>query len=114
MDMNSNSYKLLGVVMLVSALAITLKYFHIWGITETPVAWRGALLLVPIYTLGSGFLNSWKKGKKKKSIYLLQACLLCIVVMVATFYPPLWQYSFIFFVLILALQFFLMAKYRDK
>lgn len=112
--MEKKTSNILTVVLLVSVLAFILKFFYIWGITEKPVAWWGAFLLIPIYTTGTGFFTCWKKEKKKRALYLLQGCLFCIAVMVATFYPFLWQYSYIFFVLILALIFFLMARCKEK
>ncbi|WP_028581760.1 hypothetical protein [Desulfogranum japonicum] len=110
--MKGNTYTLIAVVLLVTALSFLLKNFVGWGITEKPIAWWGIFIAVPIYTTGAAFLVSWKKGKKKKALYLLQACLFCVLAMVGTFYPPFWGYSYIAFILVVALHFFLLAKVK--
>jgi hypothetical protein len=112
--MRRQSTGIVVVTLLATALALVVKQFPSWGLTEAPVAWWGVLLLVPVYVLGTGAMRARQNGRSRRAVHLLQAALFCGVVMIATFFPVLWRYIYIPFIVIVALHFFLLSRVRGE
>ncbi len=112
--MKKSSSGIVVVSLLVTVLALALKQFHAWGLTATPVAWWGIMLLVPIYITGTGAMRALNNGRRKRAVNLFQASLFTLVVMAAIFFPVLWKYIYIPFTLIVALYIYLLARIAEK
>ncbi len=111
--MRKNTTGIVVIALLVTALALVLKQFHSWGVTDSPVSWWGVMLLVPVYITAAGAMRAWRNGRRKKALHLSQAALFCLVVMIATFFPVLWKYIYIPFIVIVALHLFLLSQVRE-
>ena len=109
--MNNKTYLglLMGLVFLVTAMALAAAKMKLFGSGKAVDNWWAFFLLIPIGWFAIHAFRRWHEGARSKSRHLTRVALLIIPVFAASLYPSIWKTIYIPFIALLGVDMILGA-----